>query len=301
MFERILIPLDGSSRAEIILAQLKPLLKCKGTNVLIVQGVYGGLSMARMDSGKLAAERTAEAVSYLEHIVHRLVADGIQSRGIVKRESPEDAILGAAKELGVDLIAMTTHGRAGFQRWMMGTVTEKVLRSAEVPLLVFHSFKRTPDGASVPLAGEPVIFRSILIPIDVGEKSLAIVPWIERLAKVYHSEVVLLNVKPVGPPDDTGPPATPAPPGAVESKADLPIPPTVSQARERLAAAGLNVRTLMMEGNPTDQILAAASTGEFDLIAMATHGRSVLRRWVMGSFAERILRSSPIPIFVVPS
>jgi nucleotide-binding universal stress UspA family protein len=300
MFERILIPLDGSSRAEIILAQLKPLLKREGTSVLLLQGVYAGPSMARMDTGKLAAERAAEAESYLQHIVHRLNVDGIPSRAIIKKESPEDAILDTAKELNVHLIAMTTHGRMGFQRWMMGSVTEKVLRAAEVPLLIIHSFKRTPDGASIPLAGEPVTFKSILVPIDVGEQSLAIVPWIERLAQVYDSHIVLLHVKPGPPPADSGEHETPPIPDP-SPKAENSIPPTLKIASERLSMSGLKVRTLILEGNPPDQIRTVVSTGDYDLIAMATHGRSGFRRWVMGSFAERILHSSPIPIFVVPS
>jgi nucleotide-binding universal stress UspA family protein len=82
---------------------------------------------------------------------------------------------------------------------------------------------------------------------------------------------------------------------------ELPIPPTVKVAKERLAASGLKVRTLLVEGNPPDQIRRVASTGDYDLIAMATHGRTGFKRWAMGSFAERILHTSPIPIFVVPS
>jgi nucleotide-binding universal stress UspA family protein len=300
MFERILIPLDGSSRAEIILAQLKPLLKREGTSLLLLKGVYAAPSMARIDTGRLAAEHTAEAESYLQHIVHRLSIDGIPSRAVIKKESPEDAILETAKELKCDLIAMTTHGRMGFERWMMGSVTEKVLRAAEVPMLIIHSFKRTPDGASIPLAGEPVRFKSILVPVDVGEQSLAILPWLEQLAKVYDAQIVVLHVKPGTPPDESGGRGTP-PTLEPVPKAEIPIPPTVKIASERLAASGLKVRTLIVEGNPADQIRRVASTGEHDLIAMATHGRSGFRRWAMGSFAERILRSSPIPIFVVPS
>jgi nucleotide-binding universal stress UspA family protein len=300
MLERILIPLDGSSRAELILAQLRPLIKREGTNILLVQGVYRAPSLARIDTGKLAEERTAQAESYLHHIVHRLEADGIPSRSIIKAESPEDAILDSAKELNVDLIAMTTHGRMGFQRWTMGTVTEKVLRGADVPLLIIHSFKRTPDGASFPLAGEPLVFKSILIPLDVGEASLAIVPWIEKLAKVYDAKIVLLNVKP-GVPSAALSGLRPEQSPESSPPEEVPLPPTVQTAKERLTASGLKVQTLVVEGNPVEEILKVASSGDYDLIAMATHGRSGLRRWVMGSFAERILNSSPIPMFVVPS
>jgi nucleotide-binding universal stress UspA family protein len=281
MFDRILIPLDGSARAELILAQLSPLLKREQTEVVLVQGVYSAPSLARMDSGKLANEHGQEADAYLRQVVGRLVQDGIRARYLVKKEPPEEAILRTAHEGNFDLIAMTTHGRMGFERWMMGSVTEQVLRAAEVPLLVLHSFKRTPEGASVPLAGEPVSFKSILVPIDVGQASLDILPWIERMAKVFGSEIALLHV--------------------MDQTSSLETPATLKAAEEKLTGAALTVRPMLVQGQPASKIVETATTGGFDLLAMATHGRSTQRRWVMGSFAERILRASPIPMFVVPS
>jgi len=302
MFERILIPLDGSASAELILAQLKPLLKHEGAEVFLLQAVYDPPSIARIDTGKLSTEHGASAEAYLQHIVHRLKLDGIHAHGIVKKASADEAIFQTARERNVQLIAMTTHGRSALSRWMMGSVTEKVLRAAEVPLLIIHSFKRTPFGDSVPLAGEPVSFKSIVVPIDVGDQSLAILPFIERLAKLYESEIVLLHVRPESPPVESFREKT----GIGTALVPLPnpdgtIPQTVTIAEGRLSNAGIRFRRLLLKGNPPSQILEATSTGGFDLLAMATHGRSGLKRWVMGSIAERILRSSPIPMFVVPS
>jgi len=281
MFDRILIPLDGSARAELLLAQLNPLLKREQTEVVLVQGVYAAPSLARIDSGNLAREHGQEAEAYLQQVAHRLELQGIRARWLVKKESPEEAILQTAREGKFDLIAMSTHGRMGFERWMMGSVTEQVLRAAEVPLLIIHSFKRTPGGPTVPLAGEPVSFKSILVPIDVGQASLDILPSIERMATIYKSEIGLLHV--------TG------------HAAISELPQTMKTAEGKLAGAALSVRPILVQGEPASKIVEVASTGGFDLLAMATHGRSTKRRWVMGSFAEQILRASPIPMFVVPS
>jgi nucleotide-binding universal stress UspA family protein len=302
MFERILFPLDGSARAELILTQLKPLVQRERTDVLLLSAVYAPPSISRIDTGKLAAEHGAEAEAYLQRIVRRLQTDGIPARGIVKKESPEDAILQVSRDEKIDLIAMSTHGRTGLERWMLGSVAEKILRTAEVPLLIVHSFKRIPGAVSVPLAGEPVSFKSIVVPIDMGEASLAVLPWIERLSKVYPLEVALLHVLPESAPTilaEHGEIRVPAPTGAAATPEP---PPTIRTALDRLTTAGIKVRPITASGKPPEKIVEVAGSGGFDLLAMATHGRSSgLRRWVMGSIAEQILRSSPIPIFVVPS
>jgi nucleotide-binding universal stress UspA family protein len=292
MFKRVLIPLDGSSRAELILGQLKPLLERDRSDLLLLRGVYDPPSLVKIDTGKLLRADAAEAEAYLGQVVHRLERDGLRARAIVKKESAEEAILQATREQNIDLIAMTTHGYSGAERWILGSVTEKVLRAAEVPLLVIHSFKRTPSGASVPLAGESVSFKSILVPIDAGDQSLAVLPWVERLAKTYQSEIVLVHVRPE--PEDTRSAADPP-------KLAPPVPLTLKIAEDRLVAAGLRVRSVTVTGDPARRLLEMSGTGGFDLLAMATHGRSGLRRWVLGSIAEKILRASPIPMLVVPA
>jgi nucleotide-binding universal stress UspA family protein len=175
---------------------------------------------------------------------------------------------------------------------MMGSVTEKVLRTAETPLLILHSFRRTLAGESVPLPADPVSFKSMLVPIDPGEASLTILPWIEKLAAQQQSKVVLFHVRPSAPPPTADAPGAPHP---------SPTPPTVQAAEERLRSAGVNVRTDVVSGSPPQQILETAASGEFDLLAMSTHARSPLERWMLGSIAERILRHCPIPMLVVPS
>ncbi len=159
MFERILIPLDGSPQAEVILARMSPLVVRDRTEVLVLQGVYAPPSLARMDTGKLAAEHGVEAMVYLDQVVRRLRGEGVKARSLVVQEAPEKAIVETARAENVDLIAMMTHGRSGLARWMMGSVTEKVLRTAEAPLLILHSFRRTLGGETVPLPADPVSFK----------------------------------------------------------------------------------------------------------------------------------------------
>jgi len=80
-----------------------------------------------------------------------------------------------------------------------------------------------------------------------------------------------------------------------------PIPSTVQTAEERLRSKGVHVRADVVSGSPPQEILEAASSGDYDLLAMSTHARSPMERWMLGSIAERILRHCPIPMLVVPS
>jgi len=195
MFPRILVPLDGSSRSELILAQIQPLLRRERTEVILLRAAHNPLSLARIDTGKLEREDRARAENYLHHLVRRLEEEGIQARAIEREEEPAEAILKAAVTEGASLIAMTTHGRSGIARWIGGSVAEKVLRASPVPLLLVHSFQQSPGGMSTPLAGEPLSFRSILVPVDGSDFSMAVFPQVERLARVYRSEVVVLHVQ----------------------------------------------------------------------------------------------------------
>ncbi len=132
----------------------------------------------------------------------------------------------------------------------------------------------------------------MLVPIDPGEASLSILPWIEKLAAQQQANVVVFHVRPPAPPPTAAAPGTPPP---------SPIPPTVQTAEDRLRSAGIRVRTDVVSGSTSEKILEAASEGGVDLLAMSTHARSAPGRWMMGSIAERILRHCPIPVLVVPS
>jgi nucleotide-binding universal stress UspA family protein len=226
-----------------------------------------------------AAERKS-AEGYLEATAERLRAQGIRAKTQVVRGPTADAILDAAHAEKGTLIALATHGRTGLGRWLLGSVAEKVVRASELPVLLLHSFRTEGKGAPVLVGDGLTPFRRILVPMDGSKNAEAVLPAVEPFARLFEAELLILNVAPVGEPE-AGP--------AVEATA------------ERLSKAGLKAKVLRLEGDPAGRILDAAEAESADLIAMTTHGRSGLSRWILGSVTERVLRASTTPLLIVRS
>jgi nucleotide-binding universal stress UspA family protein len=200
------------------------------------------------------------------------------------------------------MIAMTTHGRGGVARWVMGSVAEKVARGSDVPLLIVRSFREAPHGDIEPEAARELPFRRILVPVDGSPTSLAVVEAAEEFARLFESEVLVLHVWPltlapiyVGP----GIPVYSSDPAAI-----FPIPPPekdemTAESAERFRKAGVQVTRMSTRGDAASEILDQSQAQGAELVALGTHGRSGLSRWVLGSVAERVLRHARTPILLV--
>jgi nucleotide-binding universal stress UspA family protein len=293
VFQRILVPLDGSDLAGRILTQVARLLEHgeEVTLLLVVQG--DRLSErereegSRLDDGLALRLRAARAdlAAYLE----RLEAAGVSAKGDVLIGEPSEVIVSQAVVTEPSLVAMASHGRGGLGRWVRGSVAEQVLRRTPVPVLMV-----TPRAH-----GRPELFRRILVPLDGSERSAAIIPFVSQLAKLHDSEVVLLRVGlvDIAPLAGGGVPAwAPQPPTLDDDALRSSIAPYAAE----LERAGVSTRTLVrLSGSPAHEILETVSREEADLVAMATHGRTGLDRMVFGSVAEKVLRHCTTPLLVL--
>jgi nucleotide-binding universal stress UspA family protein len=272
LFGRVLVPLDGSAFAESVLPQIGPLLIRREAEILLLQAVEPPVGI----DGDVVAGRElirARAEGYLGALASTWKDRGARVSARVRLEAAADAVLDAAAEEKATLIAMATHGRTGFSRWAFGSVAEKVLRASRVPLFLVR-----PVAGSVPAAELQV--RRILVPIDLSERSLAIVPPAAELAEALGAEALILNVC------------------GDEVSCDVPVLP-MNRAYEEFRRAGVRAQPVMRKGDPAVQILEACKEHSADLIAMATHGRSGLSRWALGSVTEKVSRCAAVPLFVV--
>jgi len=285
MFERLMVPVDGSPLAEEVLAQLDPLLRRDDAELVLLRVVNVPLSLGRTDTTPLLSQARAEADRYVETLTRNLRDRGLRARGKVAEGMPAESILAAAAEERADLVAMTTHGRSGISRWVFGSVAEKVIRAADRPLLIHRSF-----GLARP-AG-PI--RRILVPTDGSAASEAVLPAVVRLARTLEAHVVVLHA-PVGAEVAVG-----AYSGTLGA-APAPSEDVTHHMSAVLETQGLPVTTLTLAGDAASQIVNACKPWNIDLIAMATHGRSGLGRWVLGSVTEKVLRTAPVPTLIVRS
>lgn len=146
MFQRILVPLDGSRLAEQALPFAEGLVEKFGSELILVQAIppppvlaIGELGVLPHDFGPVLAEEERQASEYLLSVQKQLREKDIPSRiAVLKGRSVADAIVDAAQQEAADLIVKTTHGRSGFSRWVYGSVATKVLEQAPCPVLLIR-------------------------------------------------------------------------------------------------------------------------------------------------------------------
>lgn len=302
MFERILVPLDGSPRAEVILTQVARLLRLKDSEIILCQSSHVPLDFHTTRTAAIDARMQEEATSYLNGVARRLSDQGARVRVRVGNGSPAEMILDIAANEGATMIAMSTHGRSGIARWIMGSVAEKVVRASTVPVLLVRSFRRSPQGDLHPAVAQELAFQRILVPVDGSPASTAAVEPALKFGKLADAEMRVLHVRPMVIPP------SPILPGMEAGAPIVPLPtlppeenPVVTAVADRFRASGLKVLHVSVEGDPAAEILDRSATQGVDLIVMGTHGRSGVSRWLTGSVAERVLRESTVPLLLVRS
>lgn len=273
--ERILIPLDGSEMAEAILPQVQRFLKRHAAEVVLLQAI----PTVSPDFHFAVPGRTEEVTAYIRKRTFELINDGIPALGLVRHGSPAELILETARQEGASMIAMSTHGRTGLERFVFGSVAEKVLRAGPAPVLLVRSFPH-PGPSRGRL--EELPFRTLLVPLDGSEGSSGVIPLVLEFARPIDTHVTLLHVREA----DPLAPHWPPPGKAIEA------------AQQALLQAGIPSTLEDRLGDPASEILRFAEEHETDLIAMNSHGRSGPSRWVLGSVTEKVLRAAKVPMIV---
>ncbi len=283
MLSRILVPLDGSILADRVILHVRRLLVREDADVLLFR-VLEGPSQSRP---KVVQEmERGFAATHLEDQRRRLEEQGARVRSEVAEGDPADEILKRCETWRPSLLAMSTHGRTGLDRWVWGSVAERVLREVRHPV-----FLTNPRA----LPEEPTLsegrFRRILVPLDGSEVSSSILPLATAFAKLYESEVLLIHCMH---------PIMSYPPHA-EMEAEITEErgiEVLEPHRSAVEKAGLKVRTLVRAEYAAAAILDAAAGERVDLVAMTSHGRTGLARWAFGSIAEKVMRHCPCPVIV---
>ncbi len=142
MFKRILVPLDGSSFSEAALQPALEMAKCMGSTIELLRvAIHPSNYVYVSDPATLAQlydSDRAHCEDYLKDVVARFKSAGIPMRYAVLDGAVADSIVDYAIDSGADLIVMSTHGRTGMERWLLGSVAERVVRGAKVPVLLIR-------------------------------------------------------------------------------------------------------------------------------------------------------------------
>jgi nucleotide-binding universal stress UspA family protein len=142
MYKKILVPLDGSPLAEAVLPHAEALAKSEHAEIIILRvpnaPVSEFLSRDPMIAEMIHADMEKESEEYVHNKVAALEKENIKVTGITKDGPVPDTILAVADETHADMIAMSTHGRTGVSRWLMGSVADKIVHHAHIPVMLIH-------------------------------------------------------------------------------------------------------------------------------------------------------------------
>ena len=224
---------------------------------------------------------------HLREFVKNYARDGTQLELVVHQGMAPDSILSFAQANKADVIVMGTHGRRGYDRLMLGSVTDRVMRSASCPVLAVRNPPRDLMATDDKEGRHVHRLRQILFCTDFSENSESALNYAISATEEYGAELTLLHV------------LEEVPSSAKTEKA-------IAVATERLdklippnARKTLKIKTAVRVGKPYQQIIQFALEGQIDMVAMGVRGRGALDLAVFGSTTYRVIQLGSCPVLAV--
>ncbi|MCO4100011.1 MAG: universal stress protein [Gemmatimonas sp.] len=301
MYTSILVPYDGSAHSARALPVAAALAARTGAKVELVTVhdpsayipfVPGEVAIPVYDQELVQAHRERDQRA-LDDALAQLRATGITASGVLLDGTIVEALVEHMAAAGSELVILTTHGRSGFARLRLGSVASALLTRATVPVLLVRG-----AGSEEPATPPTLPTGALLCALDGSAFAEAIVPHASTFAQATGMQLHLVAV--------TVPHAVSLAPFGTEALlADPEALEAESHVRDdylhRIAAtcpAGTTVHTIT-DMSASQGILDAAAEKPCGAIALATHGRSGFRRFVLGSVADEVIRHAHVPVLVV--
>jgi nucleotide-binding universal stress UspA family protein len=306
----ILVPLDGSALAEQALPYAQALATLLSANVRLLQVIskVDPYNLVMYESHLLTQPVSAsnapssdqspsveflrqQANDYLAARADRLRKAALEVETQVQFGNAAEVIVEVAQAQQAEMIVMASHGYSGLKRWALGSVADKVLHAATTPVFLVR-------GSSEPaLIAAPL--KRILVPLDGSALARQALPVAVELATHARAELVLLTA--VIPPLNVAPELMSPTPRFDDAQVALRdrLLGELGTFADELQRQQLTVRPLAVNGFAAETVIDEAARLGADLIVMATHGYSGLRRWALGSVADKVLHGTRTPLLLV--
>ena len=296
--ERILVPLDFSRASVEALDYAVWLAKQFHAAIHLVH-VYPPDEASSIPGAAHILLQSAEAIERLNEEltgIHQKHVPTFRPESChIRAGRPYEVIVGLAREINADMIALSTRGHSGLKHLLLGSTAERIVRNGPCPVLVVRKRKQKSKAATKSFA-----IRTILVPTDFSQCSLSGTKYAALLARklgatlrLFHAIYPYTNYVFV---DRAGVRVS----GLAEAVEE-----TARQEMDALKQMdflrGLKVETEILPGAAVDEICAAGGEPDVDLIVTSTHGRTGLKHALIGSVAEHVVRYAERPVLIVPS
>ncbi len=289
MFERILVPLDGSENAEIVFPYCADLASKFASTIILVTVSES----ATLDIDHLYRTYLNHAIGKMrQHLEASMARETVTLESEVLSGDPAREILRIAEGKDAGLILLASHGTSAEGPWLLGHIAAKVLSATKRPVMLIR--ERVTEAA----LEQKKLLRRILVPLDGSKIGEAAVCYAVELAKKMAAEIALIEVlEPVRAVGATGISYS-IPEDESVKKSLLSY---LDHVAQPIKNEGLKVSTTVLFGNAANKIMEYAEKNGIDLIAVSTHGRSGLGRWVFGNVTDKILHTGNVAILVAHS
>ncbi len=290
--QKIVVPTDFSESSREALCYAGALAERYKAKVLLLHVLESDVMepLRAVEGGQDLTKRLkADRQSYIESLMKLEDVAAIEVESRMVEGSPAYEIIEAAKDYGAELIVLGTHGLTGSQRVFFGSVAERIVRTAPVPVLTVrrpeHGFVECSVGAR-----RLVGLKNILMPTDFSEASAYAARYACALAKEYEAQLHVLHVAWTA---ATGPDRE-----FLEKEMKEEAGNSIVRFMET-ECEGLKVIREVKAGIPLQEIVTQARRRDADLIVMGTHGRTFLKYALLGSVTSKVVRKAPCPVLTV--
>ncbi|MBM3933207.1 MAG: universal stress protein [SAR202 cluster bacterium] len=300
MFNKVLVPLDGSELAEAILPYVERFAASLGSRVMLLtvidpdDAAPAAGRQGETGNGGIGAALSTAAKERLTALTKRLVDHGVSAAFSISTGIAAEEIVRVAEAERCDIIAMATHGRNMLGRGVLGSVTDKVLHSASVPVLTINP--RESDSAQNLRRAE---ISKVIVPLDGSELAERALPFGEEIAGRMSLELELVRIVRIGASPYMG--TVYSPPVYFDEVLQGEAKAYLAEVAKRVAERGLKVNWKVFLGHPSGTLVDYARETRDEIIVMTTDGRSGLTKWILGSVAESVVRHTGDAVLIVPS
>ena len=286
MFEKILVPLDGSVLAEQALPYVIELASAFGSEVTLI----GVCEPEEIDQGDICRLTIGNKAREIEKI---LAPSGNIVKAVVLEGKPAPQITDYAEKNKIGLITLTSHGRSGLAPWSLGGTVQKILRlESPIPLMLVKS-----QEAGTKRDG---LFQRILLPLDSSKQGEVTIPFVVELARKFETEVILCRIIEDGRHVHSV--------GGLQYVRFLDQDKNIAASKAKDYLSGVSAHFTgtkakliyeVRQGDSAREILKIAEEQKECLVAMASHGHSGIDVWTFGSVTYKIVQSTNKPLLLV--
>ncbi|MFC1945626.1 universal stress protein [Chloroflexota bacterium] len=280
MYKSVVIPLDGSRFAEAAIPYGIALARRLSFKVKLLSVVENQSPHFRIEAEKYLVRTIIGIKQFLDTSDTSKNPVAFRSRVLIETAvlngSPAEQITEYTNSGSLKLLVMATHGRSGIGRWTIGSVADKVVRTTTRQPTVLIRCRGAQPKVRIAKG-----LKKILVPLDGSMLSSAIISYISEIARLFDSELRLLQVVPEN--------------GSIFKNAEN----YLTDLCDGLKAQGYDASHEVRIGSPAETIINVAEKLKADMVAMSTRGQGGFYPWVLGSVASKIINGGTTPLMLI--